>query len=123
MYTKNEEFSSFIASTDMRSHQFKVVDLTAAAFKIDLAAAKAGYGVLANNPNAGEHASVVREGETAVITGAAVAVGDMVTSAATGFVVKVTSGASQKVLGRMITAAASGMLGTLDLDWFHVASD
>jgi hypothetical protein len=122
MFTKAEELQSFVASTDMRSHQFHAVDLTATFGKIDLAAAKAGFGILFNNPNAGEHASVVREGETFVRVGAAVSIGDLVTSAATGWVVDVTSSVAQNVLGRMLTAAASGMIGTIDLDWFRVSS-
>ncbi len=53
MYTQNELVVSFVASTDMRSHQFHAVDLVATQFKVDLPAAKGGFGVLQNNPNAG----------------------------------------------------------------------
>jgi hypothetical protein len=119
-YTSNEKFVSCIASTDMRSHQFKIVDLTTTFPKIDLAAARKAFGVLANNPNAGEGASVVTEGETMVMVGAAVSVGDWITSAATGFGAATTSSVDQIILGRVKTAAASGMLATVDVDVLRV---
>ena len=118
--TLSEKVKSFIASTDMRSHQFHIVDLTAAAFKVNLAAALKAFGVLQNNPNAGEHASVVVEGETMVAVGAAVSVGDWITAAATGWGAATTSSVDQLILGRCITAAASGMLATVDVDVLRV---
>lgn len=116
MYTSKEEVVSAIASTDMRSHQFKIVDLTTTNFKIDLAAALKGYGVLQNAPNAGEHASVVTEGETMVKVGAAVTAGDWVTSAASGFAVATTSSVDQVLLGRVVAGASSGMLAAINVD-------
>jgi hypothetical protein len=119
-YTSGEKFVSKVASTDMRSHQFKIVDLTTTFGKIDLAAARKAYGVLANKPNAGEDAQVVTEGETLVQVGAAVAVGDWVTAAATGFAAATTSSVDQQILGRVVSAAASGMYATVDVDVFRV---
>jgi len=119
-YTSNEKFVSAVASTDMRSHQFKIVDLTTTFPKIDLAAARKAFGVLANKPNAGEDAQVVIEGETMVQVGAAVAVGDWLTSAATGFAAATTSSVDQLILGRCMSAAASGMYATVAVDVLRV---
>ena len=119
-YTCSERYESFIASTDMRSHQFKIVDLTGTAFKVDLAASLKAFGVLVNQPNAGEMATVVVEGETFVCVGAAVTVGSWCVSAATGFGGASTSSVDQTILGRFKTAAASGMLAVVDVQVLRV---
>ena len=110
MFSNDAKFLSFVASTDMRSHQNKIVDLTSTVFKVDLAAAKAGFGVVANAPNAGENAQVAVDGIQMVRAGGAVAYGEYLTSAASGFATQITSGASQIVIGRAMAAAASGSL-------------
>ncbi len=59
---------------------------------------------------------------TMVRAGAALAVGDLVTSAATGWVVGVTSSVAQNVLGRCITTTASGGIGTIFLNLYRSSS-
>jgi hypothetical protein len=122
MFTGPETFYSGVASTDMRSYQYHAVEMTSTFDKYDLAAAKGGKFILANNPNAGEHAQLVRRGLTMVRVGGAVSRNDLVTSAATGYAVRVTSSVAQNVLGTIMADAASGMYAPLDLDWFRVSS-
>lgn len=112
-FTQDEKFLTMIASTDMRSHQHHVVELNATDLKVELGAAKEGFGIVANNPNAGEAAMVAIDGVTLIRVGAAVTRGQWLTSAATGWGTQVTSGAAQNILGRVITGAASGMLASI----------
>lgn len=109
---------TFQAASDFP--QFRVVELTANPHEVDLAAANKGYGVVQNHPNSGEAATVRKDGVTKVIVGGAVSVGNYALSAASGFATAVVSGAafgtSQKLLGRFLTAAASGGIATLDLE-------
>lgn len=112
---------AFIASGDLSGLLHRGVDLlTNAQFKVGVAGAGRLYGVLNNKPRHGEHASVVTEGETEVRVGAAVQAGNLVTTAASGWFVAVTSGANQDVAGRVITGAASGMIATINLDIYRV---
>lgn len=105
---------TFIASGDLSGLLNRGVDIVGA-FKVGHALAGRLYGVLNNKPRNGEHASVVVEGEQEVRVGAAVSAGDLITTAASGWFVGVTSGAAQDIAGRVITAAASGMLATVAL--------
>ena len=108
---------TFIASGDHRLLIHRVVDYIGNAnFKIGVAAAGGGMGVLQNKPNDAEHATVAIEGDVQVRVGLAVQAGQIATSAASGWAVNVASSTVQKTLGRFITGAASGMLATLQLN-------
>jgi len=112
------------AANSLATRQFHIVELTANAFECDLAAANNGYGVVQNHPASGEAATVAIEGETKVRAGAAISVGDYITSAATGYATSVGSATGQgvNVMGRAKTAAASGSLFTMDIMRFVVSS-
>ena len=99
---------SFIASVDLNTSQFHIVDLANVAHKVTIGAAAGGFGVLQNKPLAGEHATVAVEGITKCSAGAAVAVGDYITSAASGYASVVT--------------AASGSVFSLEIDRFVSAA-
>ncbi len=120
-HSNNLTLESYVASSDMNTSQFHIVDITAA-FKVDHAAANVGFGVVQNKPLAGEHASVATRGTTKVSAGVAVSVGDLITSAASGFAAVVASGnaAEKLVLGRAVTAAASGSVFSMEMDKFVV---
>ena len=110
---------AFIASVDLNTSQFHIVDLGADAHKVTIGAANGGFGILQNKPLAGEHATVAVEGMSKCIAGAAVAVGNYITSAASGYAsVVVSNDAGVKVIGRAVTAAASGSVFTLEIDRF-----
>jgi hypothetical protein len=123
-YTSNERNVSFVASTDLSAFQYRIVDILADN-KIGHALAGRGFGILLNAPKANEHGTVQIEGQGKVRAGAAVAVGDYITSAASGWAVEAVAGAAVSsavtdfryvVLGRALTAAASGSLFTIQLD-------
>ena len=110
---------SFVASVNLNTSQFHIVDLSTAAHKVTIGAANGGFGILQNKPLAGEHATVAVEGMSKCIAGAAVAVGNYITSAASGYAsVVVSNDAGVKVIGRAVTAAASGSVFTLEIDRF-----
>ena len=110
---------AFVASVDLNTSQFHIVDLAATAGKVTIGAANGGFGILQNKPQAGEHATVAVEGMSKCIAGAAVAVGNYITSAASGYAsVVVSNDAGVKVIGRAVTAAASGSVFTLEIDRF-----
>lgn len=121
MYTEGEVVLTLVSSGDNRTCINRVVALLAANFKCDLAGANVGYGVLLNQPNAGEHAAVVVEGVTLVKVGSGgVVAGDDLSNAASGWATKaaVTAGL-QHVFGRALTTAASGMLASAKLERFY----
>jgi hypothetical protein len=116
----------FIASGDLSGLQYRIVDLVAGNFnKVGHALADTGFGVLLNKPQNGEHATVAVQGQVQVRVGAAVTVGSYAASAASGWALAsgigfadVASGSDyrgKQVLGRFVTAAASGMLAVVDL--------
>jgi hypothetical protein len=122
MFSNDAQFISLVASSDMRTRINHIVDLTSTVFKCDLAAAKAGFGVLANAPNAGENAQVAVDGIHTIRAGAAIAVGDMVTAAASGYGAVWVAGAVATLMGRALTAAASGSLCAVKLRVVNVSS-
>lgn len=112
---------SFVASGDLDTSQFHIVNIVGA-HTVANAVIRTGYGVLQNKPKTGEHATVAVEGTTKVIAGAAVSVGDLITSAGSGFATTVASGVAgdKQVMGRAITAAASGSVFSMNIDKFVV---
>ena len=105
---------TFKAASNFADTQFHVVELTANADEVELTAAGEGIGVVQNHPQSGEAATVVVAGVTKFIAGGAVAIGQRLTAAATGFVSIVTSGAlPTKSIGRALLGASSGGIGTM----------
>lgn len=85
-------------------------------FKVAYAQAGKGFGVLRNRPKAGEHATVAIGGAVQVRTGKAVAAGDFLMVANSGFFINVASTTAARIMGRAITGAASGMLATMEFE-------
>jgi len=108
---------SFIASGDLSTSQFHIVNIVGA-FTVANALIRTGHGVLQNKPQDGEGATVAIDGTTKVVAGAAIAVGDLITSAGSGFASTVASGVAgdKQVIGRAITAAASGSVFSMEID-------
>lgn len=119
-----QETMTFKAESDLTGDQFKIVELTSTAHGVELGAAREGFGVLQNHPKDNEAATVALSGVTKVIVGAAVSVGNFLTSAATGFAIKTISGdaTARRVFGRALTAAASGSIATMLIDRQLVSS-
>jgi Uncharacterized conserved protein (DUF2190) len=72
-------------------------------------------GVLTNNPKSGQEGSVVLVGGVKLTAGGTVAVGDPITTDATGKAVKITVGTdtTKYILGTAITGGASGEIITV----------
>lgn len=126
MFTSVEESRQFIASGDLSGLQFRIVELVGSNFnKVGHALADQGFGVLLNKPRSGEHATVAVNGSVQVRVGAASTVGSYCVSAASGWglpagigFADVASGSDyrgQNVLGKFLTAVASGMLAVVEL--------
>lgn len=122
MFSSDAKNEAFVASGDLSLCLNRVVAQLPADFKVGLAVAGAGVGVLQNAPKNGEFAAVATDGITMVRVGAAVTANDYLTSAASGWAVTVTSGAGGDVIGKARTGAASGMLAAVDLDSFYRAN-
>jgi hypothetical protein len=122
----NPENYTYIASVDLDSSQHYFVDQAGTnTRKVTVAAANGGIGVLLNKPKAGEHATVAIRGQVKVHAGAAVTVGALIVAAGSGFAAPYTAGVQvgsgstlteKTIMGRAITAAASGSVFTMDLD-------
>lgn len=119
-----QETLTFKAASNFDTEQFKIVEFTANAHEVELGAANEGVGVVQNHPRLGEAATVVLAGITKVVVGGAVAVGDFITSAATGWGAVTSSGdaTSRRVFGRALTAAASGGIATMFINKQTVSS-
>lgn len=127
MATQNSvENRTYIASVDLNTSQhFFVGQAGALARKITVGAAANCIGVLQNEPQAGEHATVTVKGQTKVHAGGAVAVGNLIYSTGSGFAAVHSPGATvasgsvlteRAIMGRAVTAAASGSVFTIELD-------
>lgn len=117
-YNGDFKTMSAVTSSDMRTRQWHIVELATSGIGVcDFASAGNGYGVVVNNPNAGEAASIAVDGEVRIKCGSGgLAIGDRVTSAASGWATKINSGAAgpTKMLGIAKVAAASGSLSTVE---------
>lgn len=111
------------ALSSMAGMQYRIVELaTSEPNAVGYAAGRGGYGVLMNEPRANEAASVVVGGEIQCRAGAAIAIGDFITTADSGasgpgWATKVVSGmaAGTKILGQALSAAASGSVFTMEM--------
>jgi hypothetical protein len=127
-YENNVTNVTFISSINLNAaaHKHMFVDLSGTnAFKITLAAANGGIGVLRNAPLAGEHATVSIRGQVKANAGATISVGDEISAATSGYAAvhigsfQVASGSvliQKVVLGTALTAAASGSVFTMELN-------
>lgn len=126
MFNYCEEGQSFIASGDLSGMQGRIVDLVGATSKAGHALIYGGYGVLANKPRSLEHASVIVNGVVKTKAGGTVSVGNYIYCAGSGWAavhtppaVSVASGTVLRpvtLLGRALTAAASGFDFALQMD-------
>lgn len=105
------------AAADLRNYQYRVVRM-ASALTVDVAsnavsaaAAQMPIGVLQNNPNTGEAATVAYQGLSKVVGGGTVTAGALITTNSSGQVVDAASG--DITIGRaMQTLATAGHVGT-----------
>lgn len=98
----------------------KAVELVANQnFKIAYAQAGVGFGVLQNQPKAGEHATVAIAGEVQVRVGLAVQAGQYAMVANSGWFINVASTTAARIMGRYMTSAASGMFSTLLIEKYR----
>lgn len=116
-YNNQQRSIALDAAADLSSHQYKIVELTANANECQLAAAGAGFGVLQNIPQSGEAGTVAVDGESKVIAGAALSIGEYVTAKSGGWAIPVNSGDAPplKIMGQVMLGASSGGIGTITI--------
>ena len=120
-FSNRLEKETFIVSGDHSGLQFHIVELLDA-HKCGAAVANVGMGILQNKPQDAEHGTVALFGTSKCKAGAAISVGDYITSGGSGWAAVVGSGtaADKKVIGRAVSAAASGSVFSVELDRFLV---
>lgn len=105
-YTESNTSVSLIAAADLRTHQFKFVEVDASG-NVALTGDDAhADGVLLNAPNAGEPAEVAIAGIVKVLCGAAVTRGGSVGSGASGAAKNSDTGSA--INGTALETGASG---------------
>jgi hypothetical protein len=114
---------TLVASTDLSTHKFKVVEMTSAGIA-RLAALGTGFGVLQNVPKAGEAATVAISGQSKAIAGGTVTANDHLRVLSGGWVVKANSGDLSGIIdmGICMASAASGAITVVDLNPTWVAN-
>jgi hypothetical protein len=100
---------TFVAGSDLTAAQFKFVSL-AADGQVDVTAAAGGnaIGILSNNPNVGQAATVTVSGGYMVEAGGTITAGDQVQSSATGTALLAATG--DVVLGYALEDAVIGQI-------------
>ena len=100
---------TFVAGSDLTAAQFKFVSL-AADGQVDVTASAGGnaIGILTNNPDVGQAATVTVTGGYTVYAGGAITAGDQVQSNATGEALLAATG--DVVLGYALEDAVDGQL-------------
>jgi len=115
---QSRDTRTFIAGEDLSSGQFKFVTLEADG-QVDLADADAEncIGVLINDPEAGEAATVVMSGKVMVTAGGAVTAGDAVVTDTSGDAVELTtsSSATAVTMGYALEDAVDGQIFAIEL--------
>lgn len=115
------------ANSDLSAKQYLILELQTSDINLaDVAGYDRGYGVLQNHPKSGENATVCVEGESRVVAGAAVTVGDYIAANSSGFAITVASGGTRRagaslVMGRALSTAASGSVFTAAIDPFLIS--
>lgn len=108
MHQTNLQCDSFIAGADLSALQFTCVKNSGANAVVSATAATAPIlGVLQNNPESGESATVAYGGIVKVLAGGAITQNDKVTATTGGAVITTTTD-TDHVLGIAIETAASG---------------
>jgi hypothetical protein len=103
---------TYLAGSDLRLKQFFFVTLAADGAIDSSANGAAADGVLLNDPNTGEAATVVVFGRVTVECGTAVTAGALIASDAAGNCVPAAS--SDIILGKALEAGADGQIITID---------
>jgi len=100
---------TFVAGSDLTAAQFKFVSL-AADGQVDVTAAAGGnaIGILSNNPNVGQAATVTVSGGYMVEAGGTITAGDQVQSSATG--TALLAATDDVVLGYALEDAVVGQI-------------
>jgi hypothetical protein len=100
---------TFVAGSDLTAAQFKFVSL-AADGQVDVTAAAGGnaIGILSNNPDVGQAATVTVSGGYMVEAGGTITAGDQVQSSATGTALLAATG--DVVLGYALEDAVVGQI-------------
>jgi hypothetical protein len=100
---------TFVAGSDLTAAQFKFVSL-AADGQVDVTAAAGGnaIGILSNNPDVGQAATVTVSGGYMVEAGGTITAGDQVQSSATG--TALLAATSDVVLGYALEDAVIGQI-------------
>jgi hypothetical protein len=110
MATFSEQFRipGLVATSDLSSHQYKVVKLasTAGQVKVSAAATDAHLGILQNDPAAGEVASIAFVGVSKAVAAASVTAGSLLTANSTGQVKATTTG-NDRVIGLALSASTN----------------
>jgi hypothetical protein len=105
---------SLPAGADLRTHQFKLVEInTSGQIVLAATAGQRCLGVLQNEPNTGEPADVAVAGISKCVAGGTIDEGDLITPQVTTASGLATSTAANNVIGRAVTPAASGQLFSL----------
>ena len=103
---------TYVAGADLRERQFRFVTVGANGRVAATAAGAKADGVLLNDPNTGEAATVAVFGRVIVEAGGTIAAGAEVQSGANGVVVAATS--TNIRVGRVLEDAVAGQLVTVD---------
>ena len=114
-FNNRQQSLTLEANADLSAHQYKIVELLSTGLA-DLADLRAGFGVLQNIPEANEAATVCIDGETKMIAGGTIAIGDSIHCVASGgWGGAVTSGTLTPVnfLGVALEGVASGGIFTM----------
>ena len=123
-YNNRQQAITLSANADLSSHQYKIVELLSDG-TCDIADLRAGFGVLQNIPQSGEAATVCIDGETKVMAGGTIAIGNHIHCVASGgWAGAVASGTltPHTVLGIALEAVASGGIFTMQMMRYHQAS-
>lgn len=123
-YSNRLECVTLEANVDLSTHQFKIVEMLSDG-KADLSGLRGGYGVLQNIPESGEAGTVAIGGETKVMAGGTIAIGDHIHCVKSGgWAGAVVSGTLTpvNVLGVAKSAVASGGIFTMEFDKYHQAT-
>ena len=100
---------TFVAGSDLTAGQFKFVSL-AADGQVDITATAGGnaIGILSNNPDVGQAATVTVSGGYVVEAGGTITAGDQIQSSATGTALEAATG--DVVLGYALEDAVVGQI-------------
>ena len=119
--SNNQTLEAFTAGADLSAVQHHFMKLSAAD-TVTLAGSLGDLnvaGVLVNNPQSGEAATVCMNGMVPVVCGSSIAVNALITVSASGRAITSApaSGTSQMVVGRVLEA--SGADGDIVTAWVH----